>query len=65
MVTQRYEWGVARRRGLDEAWREGFTQQEAEQWVAECVEMGMPLDAFQVIRRPVGDWEIVDETPQG
>lgn len=62
----KYEYGVADKRvdidgiqkGVCSTHREGMTKEEAEEWLRECEEMG--LNVFKMIRRPVGEWEVVE-----
>ncbi len=53
----RFEYGIAFERALDAPHRVNMTAVEAEEWVAEWVEMGGKPEAVSIIRRPIGQWE--------
>jgi hypothetical protein len=53
-----YEYGIGYANGdWDEPHRDNMTQEEAEQWMVEWVQMSGRRIPFQVIRRRVGAWE--------
>lgn len=61
----KYEYGVAHNSEIskgvvNEVHRWGMTYEEAVVWVTEWIAMGGNEDSFQIIKRAIGDWEVVE-----
>lgn len=54
----RYEYGIRRRRS-GEMHREGMTEAQARRWMVEDWGGMTPENVFEVVRRPLGEWEAV------
>lgn len=52
-----YEYGILTRDG--EVHREGMTELAAQQWLDEWFTDGGAHGAFFIIRRPIGQWEVI------
>lgn len=58
---ENYEYAIALNGGdYSEPHRSGMTQEEAEKWMAEWMQMSGRRLPFEIIRRPVGEWEAVE-----
>lgn len=55
----RYEYGIALKGDTTDPHRTGMTKDEADHWMREWVQMSGRSNMFEIIRRPVGEWEIV------
>lgn len=40
--------------------RSGLMKYEAERWLAEFLEDGGKPDSFKIVKRPIGEWEIIE-----
>lgn len=58
---QQYEYAVMHWAYPDEPHRGPWPREQAVQWVKESSEIGFREGAFYVVRRPVGQWERVDD----
>lgn len=55
-----YEYGIVYTRYPDSPHRQHLTEAEAKEWIAETVEMGVAAGVFSIIRRPIGDWKVIE-----
>ena len=52
-----FEYGIRRNR-TTEIHRTGMSQEEAEVWLIEWVDDGGKPEAFSIISRPLGHWDV-------
>lgn len=60
MTEMEYEYGIALSGETFDPHRSGMTEAEAEKWMVEWVQMSGRRAPFNIIRRPVGEWETVE-----
>lgn len=58
---QRVEFGIVGERNPDELHRGPMTGTQAQRWIDEWREMGGRRDAFLIVSRVVGEWEVCRE----
>lgn len=58
-----FEYGVVHYRIPEELHRGWWTEDEARSWIAEGEEDGFSPGVFLLVRREVGDMELVDADP--